>query len=330
MMASSGLNSDSGSIAMATLQKENPSMAVIPDTDLAEKRKFEDMGKVVGADENGMITKRMKDDAFVFLSPLTFIVAEALVESHDIVILELSGAWEPSDRSECIEALNFLDLRECGFLTWDKNVFGNVRKSIEQVSDKIAFLQQSQTVDLIAKLQDLNGHLTHLLKDEETMWMRRSWVNWLKDGDKNSGFSHQKATQCKRQNRIDSLSDLTGNWVREQDKLRRLHGVKLPAPPVSHLFVADDNLLFGRATPDEADAIRSLLTTYERASGQQINMEKSELTTSKCVYSHLRSELRGRIGDRLVDQSSKYLFTFCALEIKELFFVILKIEYGIK
>ncbi|XP_058002198.1 uncharacterized protein LOC110637782 isoform X3 [Hevea brasiliensis] len=95
--------------------------------------------------------------------------------------------------------------------------------------------------------------------------------------------------------------------LKHAKQMGRLHGVKLPAPPVSHLFVADDSLLFGRATPDEADAIRSLLTTYERASGQQINVEKSELTTSKCVYSHLRSELRGRIGDRQVDQSSKYL-----------------------
>lgn len=52
------------------------------------------------------------------------------------------------------------------------------------------------------------------------------------------------------------------------------------SPSMSHLFFADDNLLFFRANGSEASVIRGLLIQYERASGQTINYEKSVVAFS--------------------------------------------------
>lgn len=52
-----------------------------------------------------------------------------------------------------------------------------------------------------------------------------------------------------------------------------IHGSKVAptAPSVSHLLFADDNFLFFRGTNDEAHAVKSILTNYERCSGQSVN-----------------------------------------------------------
>ncbi|XP_019161436.1 PREDICTED: uncharacterized protein LOC109158072 [Ipomoea nil] len=62
-----------------------------------------------------------------------------------------------------------------------------------------------------------------------------------------------------------------------------IHGVRVArgAPAISHLFFADDSLLFFRPCEREAKHIKECLESYSSASGQLINFEKSS-----AVYSH--------------------------------------------
>ncbi|VFQ78868.1 unnamed protein product [Cuscuta campestris] len=54
---------------------------------------------------------------------------------------------------------------------------------------------------------------------------------------------------------------------------RRIHGVRVAngAPPISHLFFADDSLLLFKASMEEARVVKQCLEEYELASGQQVN-----------------------------------------------------------
>lgn len=52
------------------------------------------------------------------------------------------------------------------------------------------------------------------------------------------------------------------------------------APSVSHLFFADDSLLFFRALEEEASQVLWCLSEYERLSGQVINFHKSSVCFS--------------------------------------------------
>jgi len=75
------------------------------------------------------------------------------------------------------------------------------------------------------------------------------------------------------------------------------------APVVSHLLFADDSLLFFRASTENAWEIHDVLQVYCRASGQQVNMEKSSIHFAKGVS----ATIRGEIMDELSVRSEKYL-----------------------
>ncbi|KAJ9554109.1 hypothetical protein OSB04_018154 [Centaurea solstitialis] len=67
-----------------------------------------------------------------------------------------------------------------------------------------------------------------------------------------------------------------------EESAGRIHGCKAArgAPSISHLFFADDAFFFCKASIDEIRHLKFMLTTYEEASGQAINYEKSGIMGS--------------------------------------------------
>ncbi|WJX92273.1 hypothetical protein P8452_73938 [Trifolium repens] len=88
-----------------------------------------------------------------------------------------------------------------------------------------------------------------------------------------------------------------------------LHGIKIcrGAPMVSHLLFADDCFLFCRANITEASHLMSLLDTYGAASGQEINLSKSEVFFSRNLSQAAQEDLSGIMGVKQVMGTSTYL-----------------------
>lgn len=74
-------------------------------------------------------------------------------------------------------------------------------------------------VDLLVKLKsDLAG----LLVKEEKTWQQRSIVHWMKSGDKNSSYFHNKASQQFRRIQILGLKDSRGVMCIRDDNVAGL------------------------------------------------------------------------------------------------------------
>lgn len=52
-------------------------------------------------------------------------------------------------------------------------------------------------------------------------------------------------------------------------------------PKISHLFFADDSLIFCQATSEECSNFLKILENYKKAFGQQLNREKTSLFFSR-------------------------------------------------
>ena len=78
-------------------------------------------------------------------------------------------------------------------------------------------------------------------------------------------------------------------------------------PKISHLFFADDSLLFCQAKLEEVNTIQSILKVYEKASDQQIKTEKAALFFSKSVTESTKNSIKDLLCVSEIKQYEKYL-----------------------
>ncbi|XP_058764549.1 uncharacterized protein LOC131638009 [Vicia villosa] len=90
---------------------------------------------------------------------------------------------------------------------------------------------------------------------------------------------------------------------------KKIHGVKIArnAPVISHLFFANDCLLFARANTSEARKILDILHQYQSALGQIVNFEKSEASFNSNVKLEDKVNIQNMMGVNTVQRHTKYL-----------------------
>ena len=89
----------------------------------------------------------------------------------------------------------------------------------------------------------------------------------------------------------------------------RIRGVSIcrGAPRVTNLLFVDDSLLFCQATPQERELVAEILQTYERASSQSINLEKSSAFFSSNTTDIQKQQMLQILGVKEVVKFESYL-----------------------
>lgn len=78
-------------------------------------------------------------------------------------------------------------------------------------------------------------------------------------------------------------------------------------PKIIHLFFADDILPFCKANDQECTTMMEILEAYDRASGQCINKDKTQLYFSSNTNHHEQTTIKNRLGVTITSKFEKYL-----------------------
>jgi hypothetical protein len=72
-------------------------------------------------------------------------------------------------------------------------------------------------------------------------------------------------------------------------------------------FFADDSIIFCQAKKEEAIQLKAIFDEYQRISGQQINMAKSEMTFSPNIQQTIKEDFKGVLPFTITNTILKYL-----------------------
>jgi hypothetical protein len=89
------------------------------------------------------------------------------------------------------------------------------RKELEALS----LLSDDESV---TKKEELAREMDELLYREEIMWLQRSRVAWLREGDRNTKYFHRRATWRRKKNRVCKLKRPDGSWTMDAHEMEEL------------------------------------------------------------------------------------------------------------
>ncbi|KAM1172355.1 hypothetical protein ACFX2G_022945 [Malus domestica] len=107
----------------------------------------------------------------------------------------IHDAWNKPDTGVLMfQIVNKIKATRVALLKWQQSVFKGRQEEIKKVRQKLGFiLAQPLTDDALAERHRLMQRLDQLLGQEEKYWRQRSWALWIKVGDRNTQFFHQRA-----------------------------------------------------------------------------------------------------------------------------------------
>jgi hypothetical protein len=135
----------------------------------------------------------------------------------DRIVAAWGEAGQKQNLADIMSGLNqVMDMLQ----QWSKKKFGNVLCELDKSRKHLETLRMNNAEQ--HEIRQATDHMQELLYKEEMLWLQRSRVTWLKEGDRNTKFFHQKEVWRARKNKIKKLKDDQGVWQNAPTDMERM------------------------------------------------------------------------------------------------------------
>ncbi|KAA3472112.1 reverse transcriptase [Gossypium australe] len=140
------------------------------------------------------------------------------------------------------------------FKKWSLTQSREQRKERSKMEKRLSYLyDQVPTDENLEEILEVQLGLNLEADKDEVFWEQRAKINWLKHGDRNTGFFHRSASSRHKRNRIVGLESAEGRWISQPDAM-----LKEAVTFFGELYTASDlsgehrllDLVEKRVTPD--------------------------------------------------------------------------------
>jgi hypothetical protein len=99
---------------------------------------------------------------------------------------------------------------------WSREKFGAVTKELERLREKLEHLCSSDHAESEEEIKPTRQRMDELLHREEMMWLQRSRISWLQEGDQNTRYFHRRATARAKKKIIKGLRNEEGQLTQDR------------------------------------------------------------------------------------------------------------------
>lgn len=107
---------------------------------------------------------------------------------------------------------------------WNRNHFGNIFHKKKRIMARLYGAQKAMANNPRPFLVNLESQLQKdievVLDQERDLWMLKSRMNWMIQGDHNTLFYHVSTLTRRKRNSISSVKDEEGMWITEKREVR--------------------------------------------------------------------------------------------------------------
>lgn len=185
----------------------------------------------------------------------------SLTDNEEITSL-VDASWNSSPLASVIAKLNAC---RRNIIQWTKDRNEKANQLISETRVALDAALSSSLPD-VPRIEALLKTLTTAYKDEEQFWLQRSRIQWLKKGDRNTGFFHAATRTRRMQNAFSVIEDSQGAEFFEDQEIARVIAAyyqDIFATKSASDFSTIQELLPRKVTEEMNDHLTRLPTTQE-------------------------------------------------------------------